>query len=61
MASVSRKADEDGVGLGVEVAVGGGLKAVGTGQEVGERNAAKSEGRYEPIEAGDAGAALDPL
>ena len=38
-----------------------GLKAVGTGQEVGERDAAKSEGRYEPIEAGDAGAALDPL
>ena len=61
VASVSRKVGEDGAGLEVGVAVRGGLKAVGSGQEVGESDAARPEKRDEPTGAGDAGAALDPL
>ena len=61
VASESRKVGEDGVGLEVGVAVRGGLKAVGSGQEVGESDAARQEKRVEPTDAGDAGAALDPL
>lgn len=39
----------------------GGLKAVGTGQEVGESDEVVSKERSASEEAGDVGAALDPL
>jgi len=43
------------------VVVGGGLGAMGSDQEVGESDATRSNEEYGPTDAGDAGAALDPL
>ena len=60
--SVSRKVGSDGPGSGVAVpvAVCDGSKAVGIDQEVGERDET-SEMRGASVDAGDVGAALDPL
>lgn len=60
-ANVSRRMDEDGAGFVVVVAVDGGLNGMGTGQGVGESDAARSKERDASTDAGDTGAALDPL
>jgi hypothetical protein len=59
--SVSRRVGEEGPGVAVAVAVCGGLKAVGTDQEVGESDEARLKEVFASEDAGDVGAALEPL
>ena len=61
-ANVSRRMGEGGAEFVDAVAVDGGLEGMGTGQEVGESDAARPpKERGASIDAGDAGAALEPL
>ncbi len=61
--SVWRRVDSDGSGSAVVVAVAvcEGVKALGIGQEDGESDEATSEERGASVDAGEVGAALDPL
>ena len=59
--SVSRRVGEDEYGVVVGVAVCGGVRAIGTGQEVGESDEGLWKERDASEDAGDVGATLDPL